>query len=175
MGLVSDVGYGLATPVAVAFVTKSLHEVYNIAWASAFLLAINAVAFGVYSFDKIFVKPLKLLRIRVPEYVLIWLLAFPGGTFGAVIAMFANDHKTGPDTREFRLELLAALAIQFILVVVLLYLALVRRQISREDLDRYVNIAMNVVLALAQKALDWFGASGLWEQLENWPATLGVK
>ena len=83
---------------------------------AAYVLAINAVAFAIYGWDKGVAKVLGWLKLkdslplRVPENLLIWGLAFPGGIVGAVAAMVAFNHKIGSKEKadQFRIELLQA-------------------------------------------------------------------
>ena len=124
MGLIAYFLYGTAAVVAVVYATIQAHYVLGFGWLPAYLSAINTVAFVLYGYDKVFVKLLKLLRLRVPEKVLIWELAFPGGIVGAFIAMYMFGHKIGPDSRDFRFELLKAFAIQAILLSGLLLIFL---------------------------------------------------
>jgi uncharacterized membrane protein YsdA (DUF1294 family) len=103
--------------VAAAYATLAAHSVLGSSWLWAYVLAINLVAFLVFAFDKVFVGFLQRLRIRVPEKVLIWGLAFPGGMVGAWAAMRILRHKTSADKRAFRLELRMALLAQVLLIV----------------------------------------------------------
>jgi uncharacterized membrane protein YsdA (DUF1294 family) len=126
MGIIAYPLYGIAGIVAVGYVTVQAHDRLGLTWLLAYLVAINAVAFAFYAYDKIFVKLLKLLGLRVPEKVLIWELAFPGGIFGAFLAMQLFGHKVGPDSRDFRFELLKAFAIQVALLAALLFILVVQ-------------------------------------------------
>ena len=103
--------------IATACAILALHSVLKLGWIWAYLVSINGVAFLIFGFDKVFVELLNRLRFRVPENVLIWGLAFPGGMVGAWTAMRAFRHKTSPDKRGFRLELRAALVIQILVIV----------------------------------------------------------
>lgn len=80
--------YGPAVIAAIAYATVQAHAMLDVAWSTAYLIAVNVVAFAFYAFDKIFVRLLNTLRLRVPEDVLVWLLAFPGGIVGAIFAMY---------------------------------------------------------------------------------------
>ncbi len=112
MGFIAYLLYGTAVVVAVAYATMQAHYLLGFGWLLAYLFTINVVTFAFYGYDKVFVKPLEFLRLRVPEKVLIWELAFPGGILGAFAAMHLFEHKVGPDSRDFRFELLKAFAIQ---------------------------------------------------------------
>ena len=57
-----------------------------------------------YGFDKIFVRALIWTRQRVPEDILIWGLAFPGGMLGAWLGMQLFRHKTRKQEFHFRLK-----------------------------------------------------------------------
>jgi uncharacterized membrane protein YsdA (DUF1294 family) len=116
MSIIAYPLYGIAVIAAIGYATVQAHDRLGLTWLLAYLLAINAVAFVFYAYDKVFVKLLKLLRLRVPEKILIWELAFPGGIFGAFLAMRLFGHKVGPDSRDFRFELLKAFAIQVVLL-----------------------------------------------------------
>jgi uncharacterized membrane protein YsdA (DUF1294 family) len=104
--------YQAIAVVATAYATLVAHLVLRLSWFWAYLLAINLVAFLFFAFDKVFVGFLQRLRIRVPEKVLIWGLAFPGGMVGAWVAMRVFRHKTSADKRSFRLELRMAFLVQ---------------------------------------------------------------
>jgi len=116
MGCIAYPLYGVAAIVTVVYATMEAHDRLGLTWLLAYLFAINTVAFAFYAYDKIFVKPLNFLHLRVPEKVLIWELAFLGGVLGAFIAMHVFRHKTGPYSRDFRLELLTSFAIQMTLL-----------------------------------------------------------
>ena len=151
--------YVSAVVVAVAYATAYLHNEFDAAWCIAYLVAINAVAFAFYVHDKIFVGLLNFLHLRVPENVLVWELAFPGGILGAVIAMYAANHKIGPNTRDFRVKLLKAYAVQATLLFVLLLAARRRVLPSREQLDALVESLVNLVLSTVQILLETAKAS----------------
>ena len=112
MGYVANILYGVIAVMATAVITWWVHGRAGWPWPVAYLAAINGVAFIFYGFDKIFVGVLIFLRLRVPEGVLVWLLAFPGGMVGAVLGMQIFHHKTGPETQSFRVELWRAVFVQ---------------------------------------------------------------
>ncbi len=100
------------------------YQEFNSAWWSAYLVAVNAVAFIVYVYDKSVARLLGTLRLgflplRVPEDVLVWFLAFPGGALGAYAAMYFANHKTSPAEQEFRRRLGKAFLVQVILAIAL--------------------------------------------------------
>jgi uncharacterized membrane protein YsdA (DUF1294 family) len=88
-------------------------------WIVAWLIAISAVAFLVYGYDKLIAGT---DRMRVPERVLL-LLAFIGGTPGALAGMQIFRHKTGKQTFQQQFWLLVLVQI----IVGVLYLVLSQR------------------------------------------------
>lgn len=84
----------------------------------SYLLAINAVAFGTYGYDKSIASG---DRIRVPERVLL-LLAFVGGSLGAWLGMKVFHHKT--IKVAFRRNFWITVALQ--VVIVAMYFLVVR-------------------------------------------------
>ena len=164
MGAIAYPLYISAVVIAIAYATAYVHDEFSAAWWLAYLVAINAVAFGFYIYDKVIAKLLAFLYLgflplRVPEDVLVWWLAFPGGTLGAVIAMYTANHKIGPNTRDFRVKLLKAYAVQATLLFVLLLTA--RRWVlpSREQWDALVESLVNLVLNAVQLLLETAKAS----------------
>ena len=117
--------YVPAALVAILYMAVQTHDLLDVIWWQAYLLAINAVAFAFFAWDKIFVSLLNLLRLRVPKRVLVWELIFPGGTLGGLAAMLLFRHKTGPDSHNFRMELLKAVLIQVILLLLACWLGLI--------------------------------------------------
>lgn len=105
-------GYQSIIVIVTAFSTFAIHSAVGLSWFWAYLLAINVVSFAVFGFDKAFVRVLGRLRIRVPERILVWGLAFPGGMIGAWVAMRIFRHKTSADKGPFRLELRKAFIVQ---------------------------------------------------------------
>jgi uncharacterized membrane protein YsdA (DUF1294 family) len=103
--------YGVPIAVVVALVTSLVSGWTRLSWFLAYAVAINVMAFVVYGYDKALVRLLGRLKLRVPEKILIWELAFPWGLVGSWTAMRAFHHKTGPDKHDFRFELLKASAI----------------------------------------------------------------
>jgi uncharacterized membrane protein YsdA (DUF1294 family) len=77
----------------------------------SYLLAINAVAFGTYGYDKSIASG---DHMRVPERVLL-LLAFVGGSLGAWLGMKVFHHKTIKG--EFRTRFWIVIALQGAIVV----------------------------------------------------------
>jgi uncharacterized membrane protein YsdA (DUF1294 family) len=130
--------------VATAYATLAAHSVLRLRWLWAYLLAINLIAFLFFGFDKVFVGLLQRLRIRVPEKVLIWGLAFPGGTAGAWAAMRVFRHKTSADKRAFRLELRMALLVQ-VMVIVGLGLLIQIGVLSLASLDSLIELIVGLV------------------------------
>lgn len=124
MGCIAYLLYGAAVIFAVTCTTIQAHDRFSFAWLLAYLCAINIVAFAFYAYDKIFATLLEFLHLRVPEKVLIWELAFPGGVLGAFIAMCVLRHKVSPKKLVFQFELLKAFAIQMTLLSSLLLVLL---------------------------------------------------
>lgn len=108
MGTIAYLLYGVGTLAAAIYATLYLHRAWGWAGPVAYLAAINGVTFVTYAYDKTLAPVLGALHLRVPEKILIWWLAFPGGIVGAVAAMQLFHHKTGPDTQAFRAELARA-------------------------------------------------------------------
>lgn len=116
--------YGPAAIAVTAYVTTVAHSELDRPWWVAYLVAINGVAFLFYVYDKVIARllgalGLGFLPLRVPEDVLVWGLAFPGGIVGAYAGMYLADHKTGPGTQDFRVNLAKALLAQLVLGFVL--------------------------------------------------------
>lgn len=112
MGTIAYLLYGVGTLGAVIYATLYFHREWGWAGHIAYLVAINGVTFVTYAYDKALAPVLGALHLRVPEKILIWWLAFPGGIAGAVTAMQVVHHKTGPDTQAFRAELVRAFFVQ---------------------------------------------------------------
>ncbi|RME48627.1 MAG: DUF1294 domain-containing protein [Chloroflexi bacterium] len=147
--------YGPAAAAAVAYATVQIHNTLGLAWTIAYLVAINVVAFLFYAFDKILVSALNFLHLRVPEDVLVWGLAFPGGIVGATLAMYMLQHKTGPGESGFRADLLKAYA-------VLITLVLITRRwpiVSQQQMDALVERLAGLVLSVVQVLLTTVRAS----------------
>lgn len=89
----------------------------KITWVAAWLIAISAVAFLIYGYDK---QIAGTDRMRVPERVLL-LLAFVGGTPGALVGMQVFRHKT--TKQPFQQQFWLTVLVQIILVVVYLVLS----------------------------------------------------
>lgn len=130
--------------VATAYATLAVHSVLGLHWLWAYLMAINLIAFLFFGFDKVFVGFLQRLRIRVPEKVLIWGLAFPGGMAGAWAAMRVLHHKTSADKRAFRTELIMALLVQ-VMVAVGLGLLIKIGVVSLATLDNLIELIVGLV------------------------------
>ena len=76
-------------------------------------LILNIVAFALYGIDKFKAKR---GSWRIPEAVLFG-IAMPGGTIGAIAGMFCFRHKTRKDL--FRYGLFCVLLIQLIIITVI--------------------------------------------------------
>jgi uncharacterized membrane protein YsdA (DUF1294 family) len=139
--------YGVLIVVAVAGITSLVHELIGLGWFLAYLVAINTVALAFYGYDKALVTILNRLKLRIPERVLIWGLAFPGGFVGAWSAMLTFHHKTGSEKQAFRVELLKACAAAFLLALAFLIAASLGI-ISTSWLDRAVEFLVDLVLGL---------------------------
>lgn len=158
MGPVAYLLYISAVILAVAYATAYVHDEFSAAWSLAYLIAINIVTFAFYAYDKVLATLLDslylgFLPLRVPEDVLVWWLAFPGGIFGAAAAVYMLNHKTGPKKRDFRIELLKAYAIQATLLLVSLLIVRGRVSVSQEELDVFVEKLANTVLDFVQMLL----------------------
>ena len=101
-----------------AFILDFLVE-YKIAILAFYLLIINIITFIVYAVDKH--KAENDSKSRIPEKVLL-LLAFLGGSLGAVTAMLWYGHKTGFHKDYFRVGMVLIIIMQ---IVVLLYVLFV--------------------------------------------------
>lgn len=153
MGWIATVFYSLTVPVAVAYVTAYAYDALSITWGSAYLVGINVVAFVLYAYDKILVDLLNFLQMRVPESVLIWQLAFPGGTAGTLLSMALTGHKTGEGGRAFRRELGGALFPQMFIIIGLLVISQAGFKLPIQLLDDLVEFVVLLVLDLAQAGL----------------------
>ncbi len=116
--------YGPTAIVAVAFATTAVHRELHNPWWLDYLIAVNVVAFSFYVYDKIVAQLLDkmaitFLPVRVPEHILVWFLAFPGGSLGAYAAMYLAEHKTGPGASDFRRNLAKAVFAQVAVAAVL--------------------------------------------------------
>ncbi|MEA3337928.1 MAG: DUF1294 domain-containing protein [Chloroflexota bacterium] len=110
--------------IACSYLTQWIFGLIEVSWLAAWLLAITTVSFLMNGYDKLMSKVLTglhltFLPLRVPEAYLIWLLTFPGGTIGTVFGMLIFNHKTGPDSLEYRMRLILALGLQFLVVVLI--------------------------------------------------------
>jgi uncharacterized membrane protein YsdA (DUF1294 family) len=96
------VGLAIAAAIALAL---GLHLDAVVSW----LLSINVVALLTYGYDKAIADS---NRTRVPERVLL-LLAFIGGTIGALLGMILFHHKTAKASfkRKFWLVVLVQIAL----------------------------------------------------------------
>jgi uncharacterized membrane protein YsdA (DUF1294 family) len=148
--------YGAIAAASVAYGTTLVHLGTGLDWFMAYLVAINVVAFLFYGFDKLFASFLNAFRMRVPEFLLIWGLAFPGGFVGAWFGMQLFGHKTGPEKVEFRVDLLKAFALAAALAAIVL---LIDSQglISFEILDSVVEAGATFTLRVAQEVLAMIG------------------
>jgi uncharacterized membrane protein YsdA (DUF1294 family) len=159
-GIILFFFYGAMAAFSVAFGATWLHTSFGLSWFVAYLIAINVVAFLMYGFDKLFASFLNALRMRVPEALLIWGLAFPGGFVGAWMGMQVFGHKTGPETFGFRVDFLKAFALAAAGVTVVM---LIDRQglISFGALDALIEAGATFTLRLAQGVLAILGRG--WE------------
>ena len=109
-----------ALAVALALATTLLLATQlKVSWLAAWLIAISAVAFLAYAYDKLIAGT---DQMRVPERVLL-LLAFIGGTPGALVGMQVFRHKTTKQT--FQQQFWLMVLVQIILIAV--YLAVSQR------------------------------------------------
>lgn len=147
--------YGSIAVVSAAWATEKLHAGLALDWAPAYLVAINLVAFVFYAFDKSFADVLEFFKVRVPEVILVWGLAFPCGWIGALVGMLTADHKTGPGTTAFRKKLINAyvvFVILFLLVQALAKQALVSLELVDGVVSQLVTLVMQVARAMMQVA-----------------------
>jgi uncharacterized membrane protein YsdA (DUF1294 family) len=147
--------YGLAAIVAIAYGTMQVHGSLSNAWWVAYLVAINGVAFMFYVYDKVLVGLLQRLHLRVPEGILVWGLALPGGIIGAIVAMYSVHHKTSPNKRDFRMNLLKA----FIVQIIVLYAAHRWNVVSQEQVNDLVANMAGIVVNTVQLILTSVRAS----------------
>jgi uncharacterized membrane protein YsdA (DUF1294 family) len=89
----------------------------RVTWVAAWLIAISVVAFLTYGYDKLIAGT---EHMRVPERVLL-LLAFVGGTPGALVGMQVFRHKTAKQT--FQQQFWLTVLLQLILLVVYVVLS----------------------------------------------------
>jgi len=104
--------------LALAVMGLLLWQIEAISPLLAWLLAISAIAFLVYAYDKLTAK---LGRGRVPELVLLALAAI-GGSPGALLAMLLLRHKTAKPS--FRLPFWVIVVLQLLIVGIYLGLTL---------------------------------------------------
>ncbi len=141
--------------VVVAFVTQQVQAGIGLTWHTAYLIAINIVAFLIYVYDKLIAGirgalHLDFLPLRVPTPVMTWGLAFFGGIIGALFGIAVSGHKTSGGEGGFREELYIA-GFFGILGAVLLYEA--SRSwglISLEQVDTFIAGASSALIELAQ-------------------------
>lgn len=151
-GLISWSLYLPLTIIAIALASDASQAALGASWTVAYLVGINLAAFMIYVWDKVIAGPLEswglsFLPLRVPEALLIWGLAFPGGTLGAILAMFLANHKTAKP--EFGAKLLIALALQFVLVVLILLAVFEWGRLSLAWLDEVAQGVVGLGLDLA--------------------------
>lgn len=83
-------------------------------WLIDVLIAMNAAAFVIYGIDKLFAIG---QSWRVPERIL-WLSAFMGGPFGAVLGMQIFRHKVSKGSFQFWLAITVFVEIAIIILLV---------------------------------------------------------
>lgn len=81
----------------------------------AWLVAVNAVAFVTFWYDK---RIAGTGKTRVPELVLV-VLAFAGGWMLAYSAMRIFHHKTGPNSQDFRNKFWGSVILELVLIAAL--------------------------------------------------------
>ena len=81
----------------------------------AWLVAVNAVAFVTFWYDK---RIAGTGKTRVPELVLV-ALAFAGGWMLAYIAMRIFHHKTGPNSQDFRNKFWGSVILELVIIAAL--------------------------------------------------------
>lgn len=167
MTILGLIAYLLFTPTILVVLSYAVvfgHDRLDLIWFVAFIVAINAVAFLFYGYDKLAAIILdglhldKILPLRVPELLLVWMLAFPGGSPAAILAMFLFRHKIGPKARDFRLKLLRALAVQVLALVLLALLVAV----YGEDVLHQIGWAIgNIAMLIVQSVERMLAAIGV--------------
>lgn len=146
-GTFVSIVYGVLIIIIVALITSLIREFVRVSWFLAYLAAINVVSFGVHAYDKVFAATLNRLRFRVPERILSWGLALPGGIVGAWAAMLTFHHKTGPEKHAFRRELLKASALTILLAAAFCIAAFLGIA-PLTVLDRAVELVVTAVLGV---------------------------
>jgi uncharacterized membrane protein YsdA (DUF1294 family) len=109
--------YGVITLAAALVLTALSIAALQLSWWVGWLLAINVVTLLTYVFDKSMAQR---DSARVPERVLL-LLAFVGGTPGAILGMQVVRHKTAKlkFQQQFMVVVLAQAALIVLFVVLL--------------------------------------------------------
>jgi uncharacterized membrane protein YsdA (DUF1294 family) len=105
--------YGLTTVFVALGITFLLKSQFPLDFWVAWLIAFSAVAFLTYGYDK---QISGTDRMRVPEKVLL-LLAFLGGTPGALVGMQVFRHKTTKQSFQQQFWLVVLLQIVFIVAI----------------------------------------------------------
>ena len=103
--------YGMTTVLLALGITLLLKSQFPLEFWVAWLIAFSVIAFLTYGYDKLIAGT---DRMRVPERVLL-LLAFLGGTPGALIGMQVFRHKTTKPS--FQQQFWLVVLLQIILVV----------------------------------------------------------
>ena len=103
--------------IGIAVTTFYLQEWNSAPWLLAYFLAVNGVTFAAYVWDKLISHVsdspfLHWMHLRIPNWVLIWMLGLLGGTIGAAAGMVVADHKTGADYAADRTGLGILLVVQ---------------------------------------------------------------
>jgi uncharacterized membrane protein YsdA (DUF1294 family) len=115
IGLIFDIFFVSAAILSTTFFTRYLYDSTGQEWVVAYLLAINLTAFAFAIFDRFVCLVLpEAIRPRVPEGVLIWVLGFPGGMAGLLLALTAAGHKVSDEKRDFRTEMVVALVLSLL-------------------------------------------------------------
>lgn len=105
--------FGILAVALAAVATGALALGAGLPPALAWVLAISAVTFLVYGYDKAVAGA---GPTRVPKIVLLG-LALIGGTLGAMLGMLVFRHKVGPNTADFRVGLAIVVAIQAVAAI----------------------------------------------------------
>jgi uncharacterized membrane protein YsdA (DUF1294 family) len=104
------IAFGLAALLLLVLRSYSDSAVFG--GIDLWLIAINLITFAIYAYDKAIAKT---QLTRVPESLLL-LLAFVGGTIGALAAMHLLRHKTAK--ASFRLKFWLVVSAQIVLISV---------------------------------------------------------
>ncbi len=111
--------YGPFIVIAIAYATVGLAGLSQLPVRSIYLLVLNVIALLAFGWDKlmaIFVangmKILDGLHLRIPNWVLFWLLGGLGGGFGAFLGIPLWNHKRSEKYKGYRGGLFTIMLLQ---------------------------------------------------------------